>query len=123
MTVQHDSVRHDAERRIGRLLITMTYVSVMLLVIGVALLLVAGVSPLAGGPGLDLRSLGAEILALGPAGFLWLGLIAVIATPICRVVAAAAAYGRADDWAMVAIAIGIVGIIAVGAVTAAADTV
>ena len=123
MTARHDSVRHEAERRIGRLLIGMTYVSVVLLVVGVALLLAAGISPLAGGPGLDLRTLGAEVLALGPAGFLWLGLLAVIATPICRVVAAALAYGRAGDRAMVAVAVGIVGIIAVGVVTAATATV
>jgi uncharacterized membrane protein len=118
-----DSVRHEAERRIGRLLIGMTYVSVALLVVGVVLLLAAGVSPLAGGPGLALGELGAELLALGPAGFLWLGLAAVIATPILRVVAAAVAYGRAGDWAMVGIAVGILGIIAVGVMTAATATV
>ena len=123
MIAHRDSVRHEAERRIGRLLIAMTYVSVALLVVGVVLLLAAGVSPLAGGPGLDLGELGAELLALGPAGFLWLGLAAVIATPILRVVAAAVAYGRAGDWAMVGIAVGILGIIAVGVMTAATATV
>jgi uncharacterized membrane protein len=123
MMLHRDSVRHEAERRIGRILIAMTYVSVVLLLIGVVLLLAAEVSPLAGGPALDLGSLGAEVLAFGPAGFLWLGLIAVIATPIARVVAAAVAYGQAGDWAMVAMAVGILGIIAVGVITAAADTV
>jgi uncharacterized membrane protein len=117
------SVRLVAERRIGRLLIALTYVSVALLVIGVALLLAAGVSPLAGGPALDLATLGAQVLALVPAGFLWLGLVAVIATPISRVVAAAVAYGRAGDWSMVGIAVGILGIIAVGVATSAAGTV
>ena len=38
------------EHRLGRLLIVVTYVAVGLLAIGVALLLLAGVSPLAGGP-------------------------------------------------------------------------
>ena len=123
MIAQRDSVRHEAERRIGRLLIGMTYVSVALLVVGVVLLLAAGVSPLAGGPGLDLGELGAQLLALGPAGFLWLGLAAVIATPILRVATAAVAYGRAGDWAMVGIAVGILGIIAVGVMTAATATV
>jgi uncharacterized membrane protein len=119
----HNSVRHASERRIGRLLIGMTYVSVALLVVGVVLLLAAGISPLAGGPGLDLGALAAELLALGPAGFLWPGLVAVIATPILRVVAASVAYGRAGDWAMVGIAVGILGIIAVGVMTAATATV
>ena len=123
MITHRDSVRHASERRIGRLLIGMTYVSVALLVVGVALLLAAGVSPLAGGPGLDLGALAGELLALGPAGFLWLGLVAVIATPILRVVAASVAYARAGDWAMVGIAVGILGIIAVGVMTAATATV
>jgi uncharacterized membrane protein len=118
-----DPVRDEAERRIGRLLIAMTYVSVVLLVVGVLLLLAAGVSPLAGGPGLDLGTLGSEVLALGPAGFLWLGLAAVIATPIGRVVAAAVAYARSGDRSMVAIAVAILGIIAVGVMTAATATV
>jgi uncharacterized membrane protein len=112
-----------AERQIGRLLILLTYLSVALLVLGVLLLLVAGISPLDDGPGLDLATLLPEVAALGPAGLLWLGLIAVIVTPISRVVTAAVAYGRAGDWPMVGIALGILSIIAVGIATAVAGTV
>jgi uncharacterized membrane protein len=112
-----------AERQIGRLLILLTYLSVALLVAGVLLLLAAGVSPLDGGPGLDLATLASEVVALGPAGLLWLGLMAVIVTPISRVVLAAIAYGRAGDWSMVGIAVGILAIIAIGIVTAVAGTV
>ena len=112
-----------AERLIGRLLITLTYVSVALLVVGVALLLGAGISPLAGGPGLDPASLGAEILALDPVGFLWLGLLAVIVAPIGRVVVAGVAYGRNGDGLMVGVAVGIVSIIGIGIVIAWAATV
>jgi uncharacterized membrane protein len=112
-----------AERQIGRLLILLTYLSVALLVTGVLLLLAAGVSPLDGGPGLDLATLVSEVVALGPAGFLWLGLLAVIVTPISRVVLAAVSYGRAGDWSMVGIAAGILAIIAIGVVTALAGTV
>ena len=61
-----------AERRIGRLLIAATYVSVALLLVGVVLMLAAGHAPLDGGPGLDLGTLGSDILALVPGGFLWL---------------------------------------------------
>jgi uncharacterized membrane protein len=111
------------ERRIGRLLIALTYGSVVLLVVGVALLLAAGISPTAGGPGLDLSKLVGDIGALAPAGFLWLGLLAVIAAPISRVVVAAVAYARAGDWQMVAIAVAILVIIAVGVATAGAATV
>lgn len=112
-----------AERRIGRLLIVMTYASVGLLTIGVGLLLGAGISPVAGGPGLDLSAIGAQLVALDPAGFLWLGLLAVVAAPISRVVLAAVVYLRADDWPMVAVAVGILAIIAIGIATAGAATV
>jgi uncharacterized membrane protein len=118
-----ERIRVASERRIGRVLIALTYVSVVMLVIGVGLLLAAGVSPLAGGPALDLATLPASVAAFAPAGFLWLGLVIVIATPVTRVLAAAVAYGRAGDWSMVAVAAGIVAIIAIGILTAAADTV
>lgn len=118
-----DALAIDAERRIGRVLIAITYLSVALLIIGVGLLLGAGISPVSGGPGLDLTTIGSEVVALGPAGFLWLGLLAVIAAPISRVVLAAVAYARSDDWQMVAISVAILAIIAVGVATAGAATV
>jgi uncharacterized membrane protein len=111
------------ERRIGRLLIALTYGSVALLVIGVGLLLASGTSPTAGGPGLDPATLGADVIAVAPAGFLWLGLVAVIAAPISRVVVAAVAYAREGDWQMVGIALAILAIIAIGVATAGAATV
>lgn len=112
-----------AERLIGRLLIMMTSVSVALLVVGVGLMLGTGISPLAGGPGLDLASLGSDILTLDAAGFVWLGLLVVIAAPIGRVVLAAVAYGRNRDWLMVAIAAGILSIVVIGVAIAGAATV
>ena len=64
-----------AERLIGRLLIAVTYVAVGLLVIGVVLMIADGISPLSGGPPLDLATLGSQLLALEPAAYLWLGLL------------------------------------------------
>jgi uncharacterized membrane protein len=116
-------LRGGAEREIGRLLIAVTYVSVGLLTVGVALLLAAGISPVAGGPGLDPSAIASEVVALDPVGFLWLGLLAVISAPISRVILAAIAYARSDDWQMVAVAIGILAIIAIGVATAGAATV
>ena len=58
-----------------------------------------------------------------PAGFLWLGLLAVIAAPVGRVIVAAVSYGRDADWTMVAISIAILAVIVVGVVTAVAVTV
>ena len=115
--------RLAAERLIGRILIALTYLSVALLVVGVGLMLGAGISPVAGGPGLDLATLGAQVVALGPGGFLWLGLLAVIAAPISRVAVAGFAYAREGDWPMVGIAVGILSIIIIGVATAGAATV
>lgn len=112
-----------AERQIGRLLVGITYLAVGLLVVGVALLLLDGISPLDGGPGLDLTSLGRQLTTFDAAGFLWLGILAVIATPISRVSLAAVAYGRARDWSMVGIALAILAVIVVGVVTAGTGTV
>jgi uncharacterized membrane protein len=120
---RHDTTGFAAERQIGRLLILLTYLSVVLLVPGILLMLAAGISPLDGGPALDFATLLSEVAALEPAGLIWLGLLAVIVTPIGRVISAAVAYGRAGDWSMVWIALGILSIIAVGIATAVAGTV
>ena len=106
------------ERTIGRLLIGVTYLAAALLGIGVVLMLAAGISPLSGGPPLDVGSIVADIVALRPEGFLWLGLVAVIATPITRVLAAAIGFWSAGDRAMVGIAVAIVAVIALSIATA-----
>ena len=112
-----------AEHRIGRYLIAFTYVTVGLLAVGVALLFGTGMSPLAGGPNLDLGSLIAQVVAFDASGWLWLGLLAVIATPIGRVVLAAVAYLQQGEWPMFAIAIAILVAVGLGVLTAAAGTV
>ena len=108
------------ERTIGQIMIGVTYVAGVLLVIGVLLMLAGGISPLSGGPRLDVGSIVADIASLQPAGFLWLGLIAVIATPITRVIAAAIGFGLAGERRMVLVAIAILGVIAVSIATALA---
>jgi uncharacterized membrane protein len=102
------------ERRLGHLLIAVTYAAVVLLTAGVALLLLNGISPLAGGPPLDPGLLVGDIRRLAPSGFLWLGLIAVIATPVSRVVAAAIGVVRAGEWLMALVAAAILVIIGLG---------
>ena len=112
-----------AEHRIGQLLIAVTYIAVGLLVVGVALMIADGISPLSGGPPLDLATIGSQIRALDPAAFLWLGLLTVVAAPIGRVIVAGFAYARQADWLMVAISLGILAIIAVGVASALTVTV
>lgn len=103
-----------AESLIGRLLMTFTYVSVALLAIGVGLMVARGISPTSGGPALDATTLGVRILGLDASGLLWLGLLAVIAAPIGRVIVAGIAYARDADWLMVGVSIGILLVIGAG---------
>jgi uncharacterized membrane protein len=110
----------EFDRFIGRLLIAVTYVAVVLLSIGVVLLFANGISPMSGGPPLDLAHLAEDLMALAPAAFLWLGILAVIATPLSRVVAAAIGFARLGDRGMVAVSVGILVVIALGVVTALA---
>jgi uncharacterized membrane protein len=106
------------ERAIGRLLISVTYVAVTVLVVGVAAMLVAGVSPLDEPPSLDASSFWAALTSLRPDAILWIGLALVIATPIVRVAAAAVTYVRSGERRMVAISVAILVVIAIGLVTA-----
>ena len=101
----------DVDRRLGRLLIVITDVTVVLLVVGLFLMILDGIGPLTGGPRLDPGSLPADLLALKPAAFLWLGILVVIATPVSRVVVAAFAYASRGDRAMVAISLAILVVI------------
>ena len=110
----------EFDRFIGRLLIAVTYLAVALLAVGVALLLVNGISPLAGGPPLDLGRLAADLATVAPAAFLWLGILAVIATPLSRVIAAAVGFARLGDRWMVGVAVAILVVIALSIATAAA---
>jgi uncharacterized membrane protein len=107
-------VMRDFEGFIGRLLIRLTYLAVTFLVVGVGLMAAAGIGPLDGGPNLDLGTLVADLVALRPAAYLWVGLGIVLATPITRVAAAGIAYGRQRQWTMVLVSIGILAVIAIG---------
>jgi uncharacterized membrane protein len=109
------------ERRLGRLLIAVTYVAVVLLTIGVVLMLLAGISPLAAGPPFDLSQLIPDLRALEPAGFLWLGLLVVIATPLSRVAGAAIGFSRRGESLMALISVAILGVIGISILAAIAS--
>lgn len=92
------------ERVIARLLTVGTQVSIALLAVGLGLMFAAGIDPLSGGPALDPARLVPDVLALQPAGFLWLGLLVVVATPAARVAASLVGFARAGERPMVAVA-------------------
>lgn len=103
---------NDLDRAIARLLTAGTYLSVGLLALGVGLMAAAGLSPLAGGPPFDPGRLLADLAALRPEGFLWLGLIAAIATPSARVAASFFGYLRRGERTMAGVSLLILGVIA-----------
>ena len=109
--------RRDLELAIARLLNIGTLTSVLLLTIGVGLMVAAGRSPLDGDfPPFDLARIPSDVVALRPEGFLWLGLVAVIATPASRVVATLIGFATSDERQMALISVGVLAVIAIGVV-------
>jgi len=101
------------EAGVARLLTLGTRLAIGLLAIGSLLLVAAGISPLAEDwPPLDVAAIPADIAALEPAGFLWLGLLATIATPLLRVGAATLGFAAAGERRMVALGIAVLVVIA-----------
>ncbi len=93
-----------------------TYLSVGLVLLGSLLLIGGGTSPLAGAPALSLEQLPADLLAGRPAGFLWLGILGVIATPGLRVVRAMVGFWRRGEPRMAGIALAVLVVIAAGVI-------
>jgi uncharacterized membrane protein len=110
------------DARIATLLTVGTYAAVGLLVVGVVLMAVTGRSPLDTAPDLDPGTLLSDVVALRPAGFLWLGLIALIATPSARVVAALVGYAQGGEREMAVVASLILAVIALGVVVGLAGS-
>ncbi len=108
----------DLDVMIARLLTFGTYVSIALLVAGYLAMLAGGISPYAPAPGLDPGAIVADILAGRAPGFLWLGLLAVIATPTARIVAAMVGFARMREWEMASVSVGILVVITLSVILA-----
>jgi uncharacterized membrane protein len=108
------------EHAIARLLTIGTYASIGLLAAGVVLMAARGVGPLSGGPAFDPSRLLPDVAALRPEGFLWLGLVAVVATPAARVVASLVGFARRGERTMAAVAASILVVIVVSVALATA---
>jgi uncharacterized membrane protein len=97
---------------VARLLSIGTNVAVGILALGVAAMAISGRSPLeVPFPALDLSRIPADLVAVRPEGFLWLGLLAVIVTPTSRVVASLIGFARGDERTMLLISLAILGVI------------
>ncbi len=109
------------EVRIARLLRVGTLLSVLLLAVGSLLLVAAGISPLdPGWPPLDVAAIPSDLLALRPEGFLWLGLLVTIATPLLRVTASTLSFARAGERRMVLLGVAVLVVIALAVVAGVA---
>jgi uncharacterized membrane protein len=75
-----------------------------------------GTSPLDPAPDFDASAIVPALVALQPAGFLWLGIVLVIATPTLRVLAALVGYLRSGERAMAAVSIAILVVLAIGVI-------
>lgn len=111
---------HDLDTVVARLITAGTYLSVALIAVGVVLMAGTGRSPLDPPPPLDPASFAADIGSGRPEAFLWLGLIAAIATPSARVAASLVGYVARGERAMAAISVAILAVIAFGVVLAIA---
>ena len=81
-------------------------------------MIASGVSPLSGGPRFDITAIPGDLLALRPTGFLWLGLLVVVATPAARVLASLIGYARRGERRMLIVAALILAVIALSVVAA-----
>ncbi len=114
------SAPRSLESSIGRLLTIGIYVSVGLIAIGTVLLIGSGRSPLDAAPAFDPARLASDLGSLQPVGFLWLGILGVMATPAARVAAALVGFARSGERQMVLVAATILIVIAIGVVTGTA---
>lgn len=108
--------RRSLEASVSLVLKVGTYAAMAVIVVGVALMAATGRSPLDVAPVLDPRSLAADIVALRPSGFLWTGILIVLATPPLRVVTALVRYLRAGERELAVVAVLILAVITLGVV-------
>jgi uncharacterized membrane protein len=104
------------ESALGRVLQVGTYVSIALVAIGVVLFIGRGGSPLDPELPFDLARLPGDLVALRPEGFLWLGIVGVVATPGLRVLGALIGFARRGERTMVVVAFLILVVVALGVI-------
>jgi uncharacterized membrane protein len=107
----------DLDRRVGLALLAATMLSVGLLAVAVAAMAAGGVQPLSEPPpGFDPGRLGSDLAAGRTEGWLWLGLAAVILTPVIRVAASLVSFTAVRDGRQAVIALTVLAIMLLGVV-------
>lgn len=109
------------ELAVARILGVTTAVAMALLLVGVGLMVAAGISvESVTYPHFDPSRIIADLLALRPEGFLWAGIVVVVASPIIRVSAELVGFARLRDRTMALVAAGILLVVASSVVIALA---
>jgi uncharacterized membrane protein len=107
---------------VGQLLRIGTLAVLALVGAGTLLVLAEGRRPLVvAAPPLDPGHLVADLVALRPEAFLWLGLLLSVSLPAARVALALLGFVRERDARAVAVALGILGVLALSVVVAVAS--
>lgn len=111
-TTPGDETALAVESAVARLLLAGTLAGVAALGVGVVLMAGSGISPTSETyPDFEAGRLVPDLLALRAEGFLWLGIVVLVATPVVRVIGELAAFGIRRDRPMVAVSVAILGII------------
>ena len=108
----HRAPPADLDRLIGRLLTIGTYASILLIAIGTVLMFASRIDPLAGGPPFEPGLIVDDIAHGRPAGFIWLGLLVLLATPIARVIVSFFGYSARGERTMAIVSVLILLVIA-----------
>jgi uncharacterized membrane protein len=99
---------------VARLLGAGILASVSLVAVGVVLLAAAGLVPTRDhGSAADPAAIAADVVALRPAGLLWVGLLVTLALPTARVMLALLGFARAGDRRAAAVAAGVLCVLSV----------
>lgn len=106
------------EAAVARLLVVGTWLAMGLVLVGVVLMLASGIDPLAHGaiPPFRPAAIPGELLALDPAGFLWTGVVLIVALPIGRVLVSGLGFLAARDLRMAAISLAVLVVVLVSVV-------
>jgi uncharacterized membrane protein len=104
------------EARLADVLRVGSEIAVGLLAIGIVLMVARGLSPLDLPPAFAVERLVEDLVTLHPAGFLWLGTIAIMALPVVRLVVAAWSFVESGERSRAAISLGTLAIIGAGVV-------
>jgi uncharacterized membrane protein len=107
------------ELAVARILALTTAVAMALLLVGVGLMVAAGISVESTTfPRFEPGRIMGDLLALRPEGFLWAGIVVVVLTPIVRVSGELIGFAGQRDRTMALVAAGILLVVALSVVTA-----